>query len=531
VVKSNIDRPFERRLSSLINSGEPQILQGGRKGVEKESLRVTPKGDLARTPHPATLGSALTNEHITTDFSEALIELVTPAFTQSWELLQYLLDLHQFVYRHLDDELLWATSMPCAIGGDDAIPLAQYGTSNVGRMKTIYRNGLGLRYGRMMQAISGVHFNYSFPTRFWEALAAVRESRDTGQEFVSARYFDLLRNYRRYGWIVLYLFGVSPVVCKSFLRTRDAELKELTPGTLYAPHATSLRMSDLGYRNRNQAGLSVSVNSLEEYVRDLSHAISTPHPPYAAMGVKVKGPQGDEYRQLNANILQIENEYYSFIRPKRVALSGERPTKALQRAGVEYVEVRALDVSAFDPVGVNQNKLRFLEAFLAMCVLKESPLIDSSEEGPLDQNHVTVARRGREPGLLLVRDGRNVPMREWARELVDSMTGICEVLDHGDPLRPYTNALAVQAAKLEDVARTPSARLLNELTSTGESFFEQALRMSTFHKEYFLDLYAPNQDRLEEFAAEAGESLERQKRLETGRQEPFDSYLARYFAK
>src|SRR3982750_2189367 len=99
-----IDRVFERRLSALINSGEPQILQGGRKGVEKESLRVTPRGDLARTAHPAALGSALTNEHITTDFSEALIELVTPAFSQSWELLQYLLDLHQFVYRHLGDE-------------------------------------------------------------------------------------------------------------------------------------------------------------------------------------------------------------------------------------------------------------------------------------------------------------------------------------------------------------------------------------------------------------------------------------------
>jgi glutamate--cysteine ligase len=384
----------------------------------------------------------------------------------------------------------------------------------------------------MMQAISGVHFNYSFPARFWEAFAAVREARDAGQQFMSASYFDLLRNYRRYGWIVLYLFGVSPVVCKSFLRGRDtAGLRELTSGTMYEPYATSLRMSDLGYRNRNQAGLSVSVNSLDEYVRDLTRAITTPHPPYEAMGVKVKGPNGDEYRQLNANVLQIENEYYSFIRPKRVARSGERPTKALQRAGVEYVEVRALDVSAFDPVGVNQNKLRFLEAFLAMCVLKDSPYIGASEEEPLDQNHVTVARRGREPGLTLVREGRNVPMRDWARELIDSMTGICEVLDQGDPLRPYTNALAVQAAKLNDVALTPSARLLNELTSTGESFFAQALRMSTFHKEYFLEMYAPNQERLAEFAAAAEESLDRQKQLEASNTEPFDSYLARYFAK
>ncbi|HEY8051551.1 MAG: glutamate--cysteine ligase [Steroidobacterales bacterium] len=521
---SGIDRAFERRLAALVNGGAPQLLQGGSKGVEKESLRVVPTGGLAATPHPAALGSALTNEHITTDYSEALIELVTPPFTHSWELLQYLLDLHQFVYRHLDDELLWATSMPCAIKRDEDIPLAQFGSSHVGRMKTVYRNGLGLRYGRMMQAISGVHFNYSFPQPFWEAYAAVRASHKFDAAFISASYFDLLRNYRRYGWIVLYLFGVSPVVCKSFLRGRDVSLPELSPGTAYEPYATSLRMSDVGYRNRNQAGLAVSVNSLDEYIRDLSRAISTPHPPYEALGVKVDG----EYRQLNANILQIENEYYSFIRPKRVAASGERPTKALQRAGVEYVEVRALDVSAFDPVGVNQNKLRFLEAFLALCLLKDSPKIDDSEQNRLDANHVTVARRGREPGLTLWRDGRDVPMQDWACELLDSMAGICEILDRGDANRPYSQALSTQAAKVSDPALTPSARLLVELNG-GESFFDLALRMSREHKAYFLDLYPPNEERLKEFASEAQESLQAQRAIEVADRGTFDEYLKRYF--
>ncbi|HWZ62200.1 MAG TPA: glutamate--cysteine ligase [Steroidobacteraceae bacterium] len=520
-----IDRVFESRLASLINSGEPQVLQGGRKGVEKESLRVTRDGHLAHTPHPAALGSALTSEHITTDFSESLIELVTPAFRQSWQLLQYLLDLHQFVYRHLGDELLWATSMPCAIDGDADIPLAQYGSSHIGRMKTVYRNGLGLRYGRMMQAISGVHFNYSFPQPFWEAYAALRGERSHGSEFVSASYFDLLRNYRRHGWLVLYLFGVSPVVCKSFLHGRDPQLQELAPGTAYEPYATSLRMSDVGYRNRNQAGLAVSVNNLDEYVRDLQRAISTPLAPYEALGVKVNG----EWRQLNANILQIENEYYSFIRPKRVARSGERPTKALRRAGVEYVEVRALDVSAFDPVGVNQHKLRFLEAFVALCLLKESAPIDAAEQAALDANHLTVARRGREPGLTLSRDGRSVPMREWAGELLDSMAGVCEILDRGDEHRPYAQALAAQSAKVTDVSRTPSARLLADLKG-GESFFDLALRMSAAHKAYFLELYPPNEERLRELGAEAQESLAAQRQIEQSDRGTFDEYLARYFA-
>src|SRR3954465_2035803 len=524
-MRAAIDRKFEQTLAALINSGEPQIIQGGRKGVEKESLRVTPEGRIAQTPHPRALGSALTNEHITPDYSEALIELVTPTFRTSWELLQYLTDLHQFVYQHLGDELLWATSMPSVIDGDADIPIAQYGVSNVGRMKTVYRNGLGVRYGRIMQAISGVHYNYSFPEKMWDPWAELMQSRARGQDFISERYFHLLRNYRRHGWLVLYLFGVSPVVCNSFLRGRNVTLPRLSKDTSYEPYPPSLRMSDLGYRNRNQAGLSVSVNSLEEYVRDLTRAISTPHPPYEKLGVEVDG----EWRQLNANILQIENEYYSFIRPKRVARSGEKPTSALRRAGVEYVEFRALDVSAYDPVGVNQNKLRFLEAFAALCLLKESSPIQAGDA--LDANHALVAHRGREPGLKLDRESRSIELRSWALELIDSMRGICELLDAGDSLRPYTAALELQEAKVNDAALTPSARTLEELRSTGESFAQMALRMSTLHKNYFLDLYPPNEQRLAEFAGQAVESLEKQAAIERADSISFDEYLANYFKR
>ena len=525
-MRNVIDKKFERRLAGLANSGERAVLRGGRKGVEKESLRVTPSGEIVQTRHPAALGAPLTNEHITTDFSESLIELVTPPFGETWELLQYLCDVHQFVYRHLGDELLWATSMPCALDGDASIPLAQFGTSNVGRMKTIYRHGLGVRYGRIMQAISGVHFNYSFSARLWDVLGHINQSRQPHQDFVSEQYFGVLRNYRRYGWLVLYLFGTSPAVSKSFFAGRENSLAALDGDTVYEPYGTSLRMSDIGYRNKNQATVSVSVNSLDEYVRDLSLAMSTPYPPYEKIGVKVDGV----YRQLNANILQIENEYYSYIRPKRIARSGERPTKALQRAGVEYVEVRALDVSAFDPVGVNQNKLRFLEAFVALCLLRDSEPIGRGEQAGLDANHLTVARRGREPGLKLSRDGRDFPMVEWARELLDAMQGLCEMLDHGEPARPYQTALDQQRAKIDDVERTPSARLLTEMRQSGESFFQLAQRMSKLHKDYFLDLYPPNERRLAELAEAAQESHDAQARMEAADKTGFDSYLAHYLA-
>jgi glutamate--cysteine ligase len=520
-------RTFDRRLAALVNARSAAALQGGLKGVEKESLRVTPRGLIARTPHPKALGSALTNEHITTDYSESLIELVTPPFAQTWELVQYLCDLHQFVYRHLEDELLWATSMPCAIKGEESIPIAEFGSSNVGTMKTVYRRGLGHRYGRVMQAISGVHFNYSFAEHFWPVLADLLESHDSGQSFRSDAYFALLRNYRRHGWIVLYLFGNSPAICPSFLQGRKVDwLEDFFPGSFYAPYATSLRMSDLGYRNKSQAGLSVSVNSLEHYVRDLSRAINTPNPDYEKIGVKVDG----EYRQLNTNVLQIENEYYSYIRPKRVTMSGESPSKALRRGGVQYVEMRSLDVSAFDPVGVNQMKLRFLEAFAAYCVLAESQPIEPSEQSELDGNHAIVAREGRRPGLKLRRDGRDVSLRDWASEIVDSMRGVCELLDECDPQRHYSAALEMQAAKVREVALTPSARSLEEMRTNEESFFDFALRMSKLHKSYFLELHPPHESRQDEFTAEADESLHAQAKIEADDRIGFDEYLARYFA-
>ncbi|MEJ0099683.1 MAG: glutamate--cysteine ligase [Pseudomonadota bacterium] len=341
----------------------------GSRGLERESLRVTPEGALAHTPHPQVLGSALTSEHITTDFSESLIEMVTPAFTQSWELLQYLCDLHQFVYQRLGDEMLWATSMPCPLANDAEVPTAYYGKSHVGRMKYVYREGLRNRYGALMQAISGVHFNYSFAPKFWEVYAALRgQGAGVTADFRSASYFDLVRNYRRLGWIVLYLFGTSPVVGRDFLGDSTAGLERLDARTAYGPYATSLRMSDIGYRNRNQAGVTVSLNGLDEYLRDLRRAVSTPHPAFEKIGLK----RGDRWMQLSTSVLQIENEYYRPIRPKRVAKSGESPSSALRRGGVEYIEMRALDVSAFDPVGVNQTKLRFLEAFAALCLLKTS---------------------------------------------------------------------------------------------------------------------------------------------------------------
>lgn len=516
---------FDKRLGAVCAAGG-NLLYGGLKGVEKESLRVAADGRLARTDHPAALGSALTNKYITTDFSEALLEFVTPAFSTTWEALRCICDIHQFTYANLGDEMLWAASMPCAIPEDAHIPLARYGASNVGRMKTIYRRGLGYRYGRQMQTIAGVHFNYSLPPHFWVPYQDILGSTDDPDDFRSAQYLGLIRNFRRMGWIVLYLFGASPALCKSFVGGNADQLESLNDETWFMPFATSLRMSDIGYSNQNQSRINISLNSLDEYVRDLGAAVRTPEPAYEKIGVKVDG----RYRQLNANLLQIENEFYSPVRPKRVARSGEQPTAALQRGGIEYVEIRSLDTSLFDPCGISQNTMRFVEAFLLYCLLSDSPPLDDEELAEIGRNQGDVASRGREPGLALRRNGETVSLSEWAREIMQGVAAVAAVIDAHDDNHSYAEAVAALTVLTDDADATPSARIVEELRDSGIGFFRFALEMSERHRDYFASIAPINENAQAEFRDEAAASLVRQAEIEAADSISLDEYLRQYFS-
>ena len=475
---------FEHRLNKLAAARPSDLLWGGLKGIEKESLRVQPDGYLSDRPHPKGLGSALTNRFVTTDFSEALLEFVTPSFSNTWEALRFLCDIHQFSYEVMGDELLWATSMPCRIPEDGEIPLAYYGESNVGRMKTIYRNGLGYRYGRTMQTIAGVHFNYSLPKTFWPVYMELEQNHHSEDEFRSDAYLGLVRNFRRFGWLALYLFGASPAVCKSFGEVAGSGMESLDGETMYEPYGTSLRMSDLGYSNSTQAGLNISLNNLDKYIGDLVTAMTTPESRYQEIGLKEDG----EYRQLSINQLQIENEYYSAIRPKRVAYTGERPTAALRRGGIEYVEIRSLDMNVFDPVGINQNVMRFMEAFLIYCLLEESPRFARKDCEEAAQNHTATAKKGRDPSFEMLRYGRTVSLVDWAMEILRDVRAVAELIDNGEEQNVYVQAVDAQMHLVSDSESTPSARLLAELRQGNTSFFEFALECAAGHKQYFADL-------------------------------------------
>ncbi|MBT8421745.1 MAG: glutamate--cysteine ligase [Gammaproteobacteria bacterium] len=518
---------YEQRLTALTDAGGATLLAGGLRGVEKESLRITGDGLVSRTPHPAALGSALTHKYITTDYSEALPEFVTTPELTSWAVTQLMCDLHQYTYPRIGDEMLWPLSMPCRLRSEDDIPIAQYGSSNVGRMKSIYREGLGNRYGRYMQAIAGIHYNYSLPEAFWPAWADI-VGRKNDQQLKSDYYLGVVRNVRRIDWLILYLYGASPALCKSFMPDGDGELGELDSGTWYGRYATSLRMSDLGYQNSNQASLHVCANSLDQYVHDLSRATATLNPEYQRIGVKVNG----EYLQLNANQLQIENEFYSSIRPKRVIRPGERPTAALQRGGIEYVELRALDLSPFDPIGISNLQQLFLEAYLIYCLINPSPGIDDTERWGNKANHLDVARRGRDPDLKLVRGNKEITLQAWARRIVDDIQPICAMLDEGsaDNDGAYMAAHAQAAEAVNDAEQTWSGRLLGVQRESRQSFADFGLGLAGNYREYFLGLGDDFNQHLGELQQESVASLARQQEIETADTLSLDEYLARYFA-
>ena len=504
------------------------LLAGGLIGLEKESLRVGADGVIAQTPHPAALGSALMHPWITTDYSEALLELITPPFPGPQPALDFLRRLQQFVYRHLEEELLWSASMPCVVTGEAGIPIAQYGNSNIGLMKTVYRRGLGHRYGKIMQVIAGNHFNYSYPDALWSRLQELDGDTRAPQEYITERYFGAIRNLLRTGWLVPYLFGASPAICKSFLGGVPGRLLEYNESSYYSPHATSLRMCDIGYQNARETelGFKADYNSSDAYVRSLTFAITTPCPRYAEIGVKVDG----EYRQLNANLLQIENEYYSSVRPKQIPGQHEKPSHALARRGVRYVELRSLDINPFDPRGINEEQCRFLETFMAFCLFADSPPLRDAERRSIDHNLDAVCYRGREPGLVLQRNGASLPLQQWAMEICDAMEPFAAALDQDRTVTPALDALAAQRKAIADPELTPSARVLREMREHGEGYFHFARRMSQQHRRWFMEL--PDEPgETAEFEQSVRQSFAGQRALEAAETQSFDEFLAWYFAQ
>ncbi|EKS1846668.1 glutamate--cysteine ligase [Cronobacter muytjensii] len=501
----------------------PEALKGIRRGLERETLRVTPEGELATTGHPESLGAALTHKWITTDFAEALLEFITPVDGDIDHMLTVMRDIHRHTARMLGDERMWPLSMPCYIKEGQDIELAQYGTSNIGRFKTLYRSGLKNRYGALMQTISGVHYNFSLPLAFWQAKCQVEDA-GSGKEAISAGYFRLIRNYYRFGWVIPYLFGASPAICSSFLQGKPTTLpfEKTDCGMYYLPYATSLRLSDLGYTNKSQSNLGITFNDLHSYVAGLKRAIKTPSEEYAALGLKKEG----EYLQINTNILQIENELYAPIRPKRVTRDGESPSDALLRGGIEYIEVRSLDINPFSPIGVDENQVRFLDLFMVWCALADAPEMSSDELLCTRANWNRVILEGRKPGLTLGIgcETAQFPLEKVGKDLFRDLRRVAQTLDGINGGQEYQQVCDRLVACFDDPELTYSARILRSMIENGigGTGRELADRYRTMLREEPLQALQE-----EDFRKEQAASLARQREIEAADTEPFDEWLAK----
>ena len=507
-------------LDALGEIPEIECLKSITHGIEKESLRIDNSGRIATTQHPAGLGSPLTHDFITTDFSEALIEFITPVFTDSASSLKYLEDIHRFLYSQLEgEELLWTSSMPCIIEQDDQIPLAQYGASNIGKLKTLYRSGLGHRYTRAMQTIAGIHYNFSLPDRFWQLLQSSHESKQDLKDFKTEQYFNLIRNFRRYSWLLIYLFGASPAICKSFIKDKtDHGLDSFDDHTYYLPYGTSLRMGDLGYTSDAQTDLFVSYNSLDEYISGMRDAIQTPYAPYALIG-----ESGAEHQQINSNILQIENEFYSTIRPKRVSKNGERPIHSLKAAGVEYIEVRCLDLNPFLPTGIDETQINFLNAFLLLCLLKDNPPSSKKEYKEIQNNLSSVVSEGRKPGLNLAQNGQEISLSAWAEEILEESLEVSSLLDNACTTSSYQSAVKEQLGKVTDSELTPSAQVLANMRENKIPYFSFALNKSQESAAYLHNNLS--KEALDKFKKITEKSNHDRKKIEQSDTLSFDKFL------
>ena len=441
------------------------------RGIERESLRVDKNGKISQKNHPKNLGSPLTNKDITTDFAEALVELVTPTFESPEELFDHLSLLHKFLYSKLDNEMLWNFSMPCAFTNEKEIRIAEYGNSNSGMLKHIYRKGLRLRYGSIMQCVSGIHYNFSFAENSWKALNNYPD-----QDYVNEKYLGMIRNIKRNFWFILEHFGASPITHKSYLFDREHSLKRYNANDLFLPFATSLRMSDIGYQSNIQDSLKISYNTLDEFTNALVRGIRTPVKKFNDIGMF---DDAGVAQQISTGILQIENELYDIVRPKRSGPSGSRPATLLKKSGIEYLELRGIDINPFIPEGIDTNKIKLLDIYIIHSLISESPLMLDEEIKEIRANQKIMVCEGRCKNTMLNKDGELVSLTELRKNFLAELEQTAKALDEYS--KGYLDAFHIETSK----NKLPSEKILNDMESNGCEFKDYALNQSKIIAENF----------------------------------------------
>ena len=474
------------------------------RGIEKESLRVNKEGFISAQSHPKGLGSSFTNPSITTDFAEALIEIVTPVYTDINQLYKKLESLHVFINKNLENnETLWPYSMPPKIKTESEINIATYGDTNMGKLKHIYRKGLAIRYGKTMQCVSGIHYNFSLSDESLKKFLGI-----SNQEDKSKAYLGLIRNFKRLFWFVLLEFGNSAVVDKTFVSRRNNDLEELNSSDLFQKDATSLRMSDIGYQSQAQKNLDFKYNDLASFLDELKTGIIMPHPEFQKLGLQ---DEKGEYQQISDGILQIENELYDCIRPKRAGKSGQRPYQLLKDQGIQYVEVRGIDLNPSSLLGITEDQIRVLDMLLIYCIVNDSPEMTDEEKLIIEKTDITTIKYGREGSSKINYRNSEVPISQARDHLVENLLLLANEMDDQE----YANAIH-------------SLKIKNNVFNQNKSFHETGLDLA---KNNSIKLNSLSNIDLDVCKKEASDSLIEFDRINKQTEVSFEEFINSYNAK
>ena len=383
-------------------------------GIEWESLRAKSDGKLSLTPHPAIFGDKLTNPVVTTDFSESQIEIITPTFNTIDEAFDTFSLISDLVNASLpEDEYLWFQSIPCILPYWDQIPIAQY--TEAGEDSQKYREDLAKKYGVKKQMISGVHFNFSFTDSFLKKLYFLEDTDISFKDFKNEVYLKIARNYLRYCWLIIYLTGCSIGSHKTFskecIHLMDAKDEY---GSYYSTKGPSFRNASCGYKNLVE--LYPSYDSVEEFTDDVNFFID----------------KGD---------LSEAKELYTQVRLK--PKNPKDLLNSLNDDGIEYIEIRTLDINPFYKCGLVKHDMKFLHLFLIYMLIKdESDYKLWQRDAKINEENV--AERAYVDSMRLIKDGEEVTLKSWASDIINEMFGMCEVLgiNEGQTLNLMLNRIA-----------------------------------------------------------------------------------------
>ena len=231
---------------------------------------------------------------------------------------------------------------------------------------------------------------------------------------------------------------------------------------------------------------------------------------------------------MSQNILQIENELYSPIRPKQPTRSMEKPTDALVRRGVDYIEVRALDINPFSPTGIEATQMDFLDVYLLTCLMMPSEELNPDSIAEARDNMDAVVLEGRNPELDLHIDGQPLKMQQWAEDLFKKFDAVAAVLDTANNSTQFSQAVADQREKLTDSDKTPSGRILNILLEDNADNSALGLLLAKEYADAY-DRHEYTHYSEQDFIAQAQASLKAQQDIENADEKDFETFIRDYY--